>query len=40
MIIIIIIIIIIKIIIVMIFIRDKPVGAISSGIRGGPFNHL
>ena len=38
--IIIIIIIIIKIIIVMIFIRDKPVGAISSGIKGGPVNHL
>ena len=32
----IIIIIIIKIIIVMIFIRDKPVSAISSGIKGGP----
>ena len=31
-----IIIIIIKIIIVMIFIRDKPVSAISSGIKGGP----
>ena len=35
-----IIIIIIKIIIVMIFIRDKPVGAVSSGIKGGPVNHL
>ena len=32
----IIIIILIKIIIVMIFIRDKPVSAISSGIKGGP----